>query len=580
MKILALVLACFACTGKGQGWQSYLDCLQSSSSADSCKMLETFSSIPKVHPSITQRLSPSKAAALIFLSLDPRAAFQASGLGRTTVTTLQPPAGALRSMPTQAKVRNCKTGNRRVIVQKKPWGSVKVLKVRKSTPHDFRQEENAKRRERRRNMEAPPQWKKPWQEQQFAEFKELFQQQAEAFPESEVIPKKEAPEPIQEWKPLTVQVSPTPKSVDREDIENPPGQRLSNQELRRLTKEANDEQNSMTGRDDKIGVAEEEEKIELSPEDEVMHIGRVFIDACNLGVGLVNKPNGPPQIATVPGLNLLLAVTAPEDAPITAFFDGKHTHAIAGSDWTYRDIDDREVRVVFTDAHEKADDVLMRHLYNASIGESLPIPISAEEAIQLYESTLLPVPAVIATRHRRKTKVPYQDRKDSFLKRHAKLRKETGNKAHFLGLTNFMRGQTLGMLRGLVNLGNEDITFERCRGPLTLVITDDLPLKRRCLAMRPPAVVIGRKQLFDLMKIFTDGLSDLSEYANDDEDEESGVHWDDDSDDDITDLSDDDEPDVSPEQEPEVEQTDEEPAAQDFASFMLARARRRQKATA
>lgn len=558
MNTFSLVLACFICTGRGQRRQSYLDCLQSGVSADSCKTLKAVSSATRSHPlagisqwsggdRTTQSFTPSKAAALLFLSLDPRAAFQASGLGRSAVTALwRLQAGAPHSSPRMQWPDDLPPGTQ-------VFGSASEA-VKEKFFADLQEPDGQKWRESLAagNVSERELWTNArekggryfrnfWKEEQKAEYEELLREQEKAHPREEV-----------EEQSIDFQVMGKIKRKQRKS-----------------------EKARFNG---------------WTPEDSTMQIGRVFLDACNLGLSLQIQPNGPPKVATesqIPGLSLLLAIAAPDDAPISIFFDGKHPYQVAGSEWTYRDkYDEREHHVVFTEGFETADDVLMRHLHNVT-GSSFPVPISHTEAIELYETRELPKPVLIAKRGRRKKTLPFRAKREQFLRNQCRLWDKTGNIAAYTALTDFTRGHTLGTIKGLVNLAEEHtIDFERCRGPLTLVITDDKPLARRCLKMKPPAVVLGRKDLIKIMKTFTDDHADLSAYANEDDefDEESyedfnaefDEEFDDDSDDDVVGLSEDYETEAaSPQQEEEEE---EEP--KDFAALMLARERRRQKALA
>ena len=268
-----------------------------------------------------------------------------------------------------------------------------------------------------------------------------------------------------------------------------------------------------------------------------MRLGRLLLDACNLQLHLSASPQEHLRLtsADADDLHKLLSrlthtamsdiqrhlqhepATSLLDTPkpsetllaTTAVFDGRAwdgAWASMQSDPYSTDEYGNPLHVVFTDTTSSADDLLYDMARSDAAGREPAAALSGAEAEKLFAAGG-PV-VVAATRNRSLAGRAQRERREAFLRNCGLPR--IGDNAHLPGLNEAQRSRSLGLIKGLRKLGPEAVSFIHVADPATLVVSDDRGLRRRCMKLPSPPLVLGRAQFFNwLYSLEADGTEEV-----------------------------------------------------------------------
>lgn len=87
-----------------------------------------------------------------------------------------------------------------------------------------------------------------------------------------------------------------------------------------------------------------------------------------------------------------------------------------------------------------------------------------------------------------------------------------GDRACLPAFTEAQRQRSIALLRGLKKL-QDVVCFYTLDSPKTIVVSDDRGLRRRCLDLPVPAVILGSAQLYNWLTWFPTEFPDDDDYA-------------------------------------------------------------------
>ncbi|KAL1500383.1 hypothetical protein AB1Y20_013040 [Prymnesium parvum] len=200
---------------------------------------------------------------------------------------------------------------------------------------------------------------------------------------------------------------------------------------------------------------------------------------------------------------------APPPATITAVYDGTAYYGEHASQlWRQRDEpggapaggSEDGIRVKFTDGPTaSADDELVRMVQECGGEEPRPSRrLSALDAIEALGGEL-PGPVVAVTRLRSMSGRAQRKQREAFLSSCGLPR--VGDMTCLPAFTEAQRSRSIALLRGLKKL-QDTVSFSVLDSPRTILVSDDRGLRRRCLALPTPPVVLGSSQLFNWLTWF------------------------------------------------------------------------------
>jgi len=255
----------------------------------------------------------------------------------------------------------------------------------------------------------------------------------------------------------------------------------------------------------------------------LLQIRNVLLDACNLQINV--EPASPSSLSTISidhlpsrlhRLSRYLSYLDPwtddlpidEDPPaaVTAVFDGTAYHS-AHADATWLQSDEElgapagghsdGLRVMFTrGVTHSADDQLL--VMAKAAGDSSqprpPRPISAKQALADLQDGELPRPVYRATRLKAVSGKAERKKREAFLSQSGMPR--IGDVAHFPAFTEAQRARSIALLRGLAKL-NDVVSFHQLDSPAAILVSDDRGLRRRCVELPHPPVVLGSSQFWN-----------------------------------------------------------------------------------
>ena len=253
-----------------------------------------------------------------------------------------------------------------------------------------------------------------------------------------------------------------------------------------------------------------------------LSVRSVLIDACNLQLNVETARPSSLESRTIDALPRRLHLLArylayldpwsddvplDVDAPaaITAVFDGSAFYGEhAAATWVQRDEAEGApagcggdgLRVVFTQGPTySADDAILALATEAAGGAppQPPLQISAKKALADLEAGELPRPVIRATRLKAVSGKAERKRREAFLNSCGLPR--IGDTAHLPAFTAAQRERSISLVRGLSKLGDV-ITFRQLNMPNAIVVSDDRGLRRRCLDLPLPPVVLSSSQFY------------------------------------------------------------------------------------
>ena len=204
--------------------------------------------------------------------------------------------------------------------------------------------------------------------------------------------------------------------------------------------------------------------------------------------------------------------TAPP--PTTTFFDGGAFNGDhAGAEWECdpEAPDAAPVSVSFTKVEVRADDAVVQLAQDIGSAAGSPVAelITTGHARSILEKELpMPRPVLAVTLLKSAMGKGKRDKRESFL-RTVGLTK-MGDTVHMPLYDEMQQERALSLMRGLHSLERGVVRIDWLAKPAAMVVSDDRGLRRRCLSLANPPLVLGRKQWENwLARIELEGLGPL-----------------------------------------------------------------------
>ena len=170
------------------------------------------------------------------------------------------------------------------------------------------------------------------------------------------------------------------------------------------------------------------------------------------------------------------------------------------------------VSVRFTKVEVRADDAVVQLAQEVGGAAGSPVAelITTGHARHVLEQEELPTPRPILAVTLLKSAMGKgkRDKREAFL-RTVGLTK-MGDTVHMPLYDEMQQERALGLMRGLHSLERGIVRIDWLSKPAAMVVSDDRGLRRRCLSLANPPVVLGRKQWENwLTRIELKGLGPL-----------------------------------------------------------------------
>ena len=245
----------------------------------------------------------------------------------------------------------------------------------------------------------------------------------------------------------------------------------------------------------------------------MVRLASLFLDCCNLQLQLSHQGNNlrlesPHVDELTDKLRVLTQSFLPSLDPtaslpqteIHAIFDGRAFHgkfATMRSDGMQLDQRGNRMQVVFTDTTASADDLLYTKLSQCNQGLQPAVGISSAEVEEILTRPKEEACVFEATRLRSLSGAAHRSRREAFMRTCGLPR--VGDVSHFPGLCEAQRARSLGLVKGVRKLPPGLVSFKHVREPVSILVSDDRGLRRRCMSLASPPLVFGRAQFYSLL---------------------------------------------------------------------------------